>query len=85
MAFRRLVRAVHPIAVQRSGAAEARGQETVPDAAGLSRQGESRDFAAARGIEEAQLYAGRIGGERREIDAAPGPAGAERLGGARLR
>ena len=80
MPVRGLVRAVHPVTVQCSRAAEARGQETVPDAAGPGRQCESRDFTAAGGIEEAQLDAGRTGRERREIDAAAGPAGARAAG-----
>jgi hypothetical protein len=79
MSARRVVRAVYTIAIAQPGTAEPRRQETVPHVAGPRRQAEAGSLDVARGIEQAQLYAGGMRRINGEISAASAPVGAERL------
>ena len=78
MAGRRLVGAVHAIAVDR--ARPRIGQVTVPDLVGILRQGDALDLAPAALVEQAELDLGGVGREQGEVDAQPVPGGAKRIG-----
>ena len=79
----RMVRSVHPVAIQGSDTAELGRQEAVPDVSRARRQREPRALVAAR-IEQAQLDAIGDGGEHREIRSIARPVRTGRLRRARL-
>ena len=76
-----LVGTVDPIAVQQAGAGI--GQVPVPDPVGLFGQRQAFKFALPAGIEQAEFHAFGVLREKREIDAATVPGGAQGVGGAR--
>ena len=75
-------RTVHTVAIQLAGPDV--GQITVPDHVGLlgQRNHQRLGFRLGR-IEQAQLYASRMFGEQREVDADAIPGGTEWVGSPR--
>ena len=74
----RLVGPVHAIAVEL--ARRHVGEINVPDVLGVLRQGDAVGLAPAGAVEQAEIDARRVGGEQREVGAAPVPGRAERVG-----
>src|ERR1700759_5504069 len=82
MALLRRVGPVHPIAVKQS---RTRARHiAVPDAFGVFRQGDAFEFAPAVLVEETELDALRVRGEKGEIWAAPVDLRAQRIRAARF-
>ena len=81
LAVARIVRTVHPISVQQTR--HAFGQVAVPDLVGPLWHGNALDLAPAGRLEQTQIDPGRMGAEQGEVDTAPVPGGAERIGSAR--
>ena len=77
MALLGLVRTVHAIAVDepRRGAFEV----AVPDLVGVLGQRDALELALAGGVEQAQLDAGRVRREQREVDAVAVPSRAAQV------
>ena len=77
----RLIGSVHPIAVElaRHDVAEI----AMPDVLAALRQRDPLELAPALAVEQAKLDLLRIGGEQREVGAAPVPSGAQRMRGTR--
>jgi len=71
----RLVGAVHPIAIDLAGLDAF--DIAVENLVGVVRQGDAADLLAPFGVEQAELDAGRVGGEQGEIHAPTVEAGAE--------
>ena len=77
MTRRRLVGSVDPVAVDRAGAQVA--QVAVPDLVGVLEELDALELPLAPGVEEAELHAGGVRGEEREVDPEPVPGGAQRV------